>query len=90
MTAVLIDKITEGDRARREYRNLDKLADSIRELGVLSPITLTPDLQLVCGGRRLRAARMVGLDRIPAVIVTRAADCKTAERIAPSWPRRAA
>ena len=70
MTLIALDRIVEGERARRDYRNLDQLANSIRELGVLSPVTLTPDLHLVCGGRRVRAARMAGLERIPAVIAT--------------------
>lgn len=68
MTAVDLDKIRIADRARRDMGDLELLADSIREHGVLSPILLTPDLELICGERRVRAARMAGLDRIPAQI----------------------
>jgi ParB family chromosome partitioning protein len=50
---------------------LAELAASIAALGVLQPILVTETLdgyRLVAGERRLRAARMAGLERIPAVI----------------------
>jgi ParB family chromosome partitioning protein len=50
---------------------LHELAASIREHGVLQPILVTETLdgyQLVAGERRSRAARLAGLERIPAVI----------------------
>jgi len=52
---------------------LEELASSIREHGVLQPILVRPLLgneayELVAGERRVRAARLVGLERIPAVL----------------------
>jgi ParB family chromosome partitioning protein len=50
---------------------LDALAASIAEHGVIQPILVTETLegyQLVAGERRVRAARMAGLTRIPAVV----------------------
>jgi ParB family chromosome partitioning protein len=50
---------------------LEALADSIRRHGVIQPILVTETIdgyQLVAGERRLRAAEMAGLDRIPAVV----------------------
>jgi ParB family chromosome partitioning protein len=50
---------------------LDSLAASIQEHGVLQPILVTETLdgyQLVAGERRLRASQQAGLERIPAVI----------------------
>jgi ParB family chromosome partitioning protein len=50
---------------------LDALAASVAEHGVLQPILVTETLegyQLVAGERRVRAARMAGLTRIPAVV----------------------
>jgi len=50
---------------------LDALAVSIAEHGVIQPILVTETLegyQLVAGERRVRAARMAGLTRIPAVV----------------------
>jgi ParB family chromosome partitioning protein len=50
---------------------LAELAASIREHGVLLPVLVTETLdgyQLVAGERRVRAARLAGLERIPAVV----------------------
>ena len=50
---------------------LQALAASVAEHGVLQPILVTATLdgyQLVAGERRLRAAEMAGLERIPAVV----------------------
>jgi ParB family chromosome partitioning protein len=50
---------------------LESLAASIREHGVLQPILVTETLdgyQLVAGERRFRASQQAGLERIPAVI----------------------
>jgi ParB family chromosome partitioning protein len=51
--------------------DLQALADSIAEHGVLQPILVTSTIdgyQLIAGERRLRAAEMAGLERIPAVV----------------------
>lgn len=50
---------------------LGALADSIREVGVLQPILVRPaddGYELIAGERRWRAARRVGLQRIPALV----------------------
>ena len=53
---------------------LEELAASIRELGVISPITLRKngdgDYLIIAGERRYRAAKMAGLETIPAYIRT--------------------
>ena len=54
-----------------DQNELDDLAASIREHGVLQPILVTETLdgyQLVAGERRFRASQQAGLERIPAVI----------------------
>ena len=51
--------------------DLQALADSIAAHGVLQPILVTSTIdgyQLIAGERRLRAAEMAGLERIPAVV----------------------
>ncbi|MDV7140034.1 ParB/RepB/Spo0J family partition protein [Maribacter sp. TH_r10] len=51
---------------------LEELASSIRELGVIQPITVRKldfnKYQLVSGERRFRASKIVGLETIPAYI----------------------
>ena len=58
-------------RHRFEQEELEQLASSVAQHGVLQPILVTPiegGYQLIAGERRLRAAQMSGLDRIPAVV----------------------
>ncbi|MGF1666368.1 MAG: ParB/RepB/Spo0J family partition protein [Acidimicrobiia bacterium] len=61
-------------RTRFEEEALANLADSIREVGVLQPISVmqldTGAYRLIAGERRLRAAKRAGLAEIPAVIRT--------------------
>jgi len=53
---------------------LEELASSIRELGIVQPLTLRETgkgrYQLIAGERRLRAARLAGLTHVPAFIRT--------------------
>lgn len=60
------------DQPRRYFdpEGLEELADSIRSLGILQPLTVrqTPEgWELVAGERRLRAATLAGLDRVPCI-----------------------
>ena len=54
-------------------QGLEELAQSIREYGVIQPITVRktgPDgYELIAGERRLRAGKMAGLTHIPAILV---------------------
>lgn len=63
-------------RTHFDEEALDELATSIRELGVISPITLRKNeddtYQIIAGERRYRAAKKVGLKTIPAYIKTAA------------------
>jgi ParB family chromosome partitioning protein len=73
-TDIPIDRIRRNPyqpRKRVDEEALGRLADSIREHGVLQPVLVTEDAdgyQLVAGERRLRASLMAGLERIPAMI----------------------
>ena len=49
-----IDSIVVGERQRKDPGDIDALMRSIKEVGVLQPITITPDGVLVCGARRLK------------------------------------
>ncbi|MBR1851003.1 MAG: ParB/RepB/Spo0J family partition protein [Bacteroidales bacterium] len=59
---------------RKEFdpQALDELAQSIRQQGVISPITVrrmaNGKYQLIAGERRCRAAQLAGLDDVPAYI----------------------
>jgi ParB family chromosome partitioning protein len=77
-TTIKISRITpRGDQPRKSFDDnaLQVLADSIREHGVIQPIVvrelgLDENYEIIAGERRWRAAKMAGLDEIPAVIMT--------------------
>ncbi len=64
------------NQPRREFDSeaLQELATSIRELGIIQPITLRKidgqKYQIIAGERRWRASQLAGLTKIPAYIVT--------------------
>ena len=58
-------KVVDDDR-------MNTLVDSIRENGILNPVIVRPDkngdYEMISGHRRLHAAGIVGLDKIPAIV----------------------
>ena len=65
--------VPNPNQPRRHWNEaaLEELAASIREHGVLQPVLVTETLdgyQLIAGERRVRAARLAGLERIPALV----------------------
>lgn len=65
---------TNNQQPRQVFNEeqLIELRDSIREFGVLQPLLLRREFDgvymLIAGERRLRAAIMAGLDKVPAII----------------------
>ncbi len=61
-------------RTTFDEESLEDLATSIRELGIIQPLSLRktgPDTyQIIAGERRYRAARLAGLETVPAYIRT--------------------
>jgi N6-adenosine-specific RNA methylase IME4 len=69
-TSVPVADIFIGERHRRDMGDIDALADSIAEMGLLQPIGITRDKRLVFGERRLRACKdILGLADIDCRIV---------------------
>ena len=64
-----IDDVIIGARFRKDLGDLAALAKSISEIGLLHPIVVTPDNQLIAGQRRLEACRLLGWEMIPATVV---------------------
>ena len=85
VTTVPIAEVESNSAQPRKYFDeaaLAELAASIREHGILQPLTVrklsSGYYQIIAGERRWRAARMAGLQEIP-VIVMEADDRKAAE-----------
>jgi ParB family chromosome partitioning protein len=61
-------------RSRFDDEALNELAASIRQLGIVQPLTVREisggRFQLIAGERRLRAARLAGLTNVPAYVRT--------------------
>ena len=67
-----IDEIILPKLQVRQYfdpEKLEQLAESIEQHGVLEPLLLTPQKELIAGERRLKASKMVGLTRLPVKIL---------------------
>ncbi len=74
---IAIDAIEANpNQPRREFDTvaLQELADSIKELGIIQPITLRQmdngKYQIIAGERRWRASSLAGLETVPAYIRT--------------------
>ena len=77
ISEIALDQITTNpNQPRREFdpTTLEELANSIREIGIVQPITLRqtgPDsYQIVAGERRWRASQAAGKHTIPAYVRT--------------------
>lgn len=76
-----IDKITPNPHQPRSYfdeEKLQQLSDSIREKGIIQPLLVirgnASRYTLIAGERRLRAAKLAGLDEVPVVVMDEAGD----------------
>jgi ParB family chromosome partitioning protein len=64
-----ITSITVGPRYRKYLGDLDSLAASIKGVGLLHPIVVTPEYQLIAGQRRLEACKLLGWSDVPVHVV---------------------
>ena len=72
---VSVDDVVPNPKQPRQVFDdeaLEELSHSVREFGLLQPIVVreNPDggYELIMGERRLRAARIAGLDTVPAIV----------------------
>jgi len=69
MSALPIDAIKIGSRFRQDLGDIRTLAQSIADIGLLNPITVTKHGQLLAGRRRLEACKSLGWETIPVTIM---------------------
>jgi len=73
---IKIDEIViDEDQPRKQFEqtSIEELAESIREHGILQPIIVAPHkggYQIVAGERRYHAAKIAGINKIPALVRT--------------------
>lgn len=71
ISEIIID--TEQPRKHFDEEGLTELAESIKIHGILQPIVVIPKdhkYQIVAGERRFRAAKLAGIDKLPALVRT--------------------
>ncbi len=79
-----VEKITPNpSQPRKSFRDegIIKLADSIRHYGIIQPLSVRKiggEYELISGERRLRAAKEIGMTRVPCVVAS-ASEEKSAE-----------
>jgi ParB family chromosome partitioning protein len=68
MKEVPVAKIISAGNPRKDVGDIEELAASIKEQGVIEPIILDHNNHLIAGHRRLTAAIRAGLKTIPAIV----------------------
>ena len=63
-----IDAIEIGDRTRKDLGDIEALAASIKEVGLLQPVVVDADHKLIAGRRRIEACKQLGWKSIPTVV----------------------
>jgi DNA repair protein RadA len=68
-SSVPIDSIKIGSRFRKDLGDTASLAENIMEIGLLHPIVINQNRELISGLRRIEAFKLLGKSEIPAHIV---------------------
>ena len=66
---IRINSVIIGTRIRKELGDIASLAKDISETGLLQPIVINQNSELICGVRRIEAFKALGKSEIPAYIV---------------------
>src|SRR5574343_2045263 len=79
-----VNSIKETNRVRADLGDIDALADSIAQYGLIQPLLVSvscdyADIELVAGGRRLAAIKQLGWDNVDVVIRETLTDVEIAE-----------
>lgn len=69
VTLIAISDISVGDRTRQNMGPISDLKESIGNIGLINPITVDSDFNLLAGARRLACCKELGWNTIPAHII---------------------
>lgn len=64
-----LDEIKIGKRHRHDFGDIKGLAANIQQIGLLHPIVIRPNGQLIAGERRILAVKELGWKRVPVRVV---------------------
>ena len=72
-TIVLTELLPDPNQPRKSFKNIDTLAESIEQKGIIQPIIVTPKREdgfyhIIAGERRFRAAKKAGLSVLPCIL----------------------
>lgn len=59
----------ERNAKQHSKEQVEKIGDSIRRLGFLSPCLIDQDMNVIAGHGRIMAAKLIGWDRVPCVFI---------------------
>jgi len=62
-----ISEIKIGQRFREDIGDIESLAQSIKEIGLLQPLVINEQNVLIVGHRRLEACKLLGWEEIPVI-----------------------
>lgn len=64
-----IEKVSVGDRIRKDMGDLKELSEDIAKNGLINPPVVTPDYELIAGERRLEAMKKLGYKQVEVRIM---------------------
>lgn len=65
-----IDQVNVTDRIRKDFGDLQELAEDIKENGLINPPVVTPEYELIAGERRLRALKALGYRQVEVRVMS--------------------
>ncbi|WP_346938139.1 ParB N-terminal domain-containing protein [uncultured Clostridium sp.] len=65
-----INKVIVNERIRKDFGNIEELANDIKENGLINPPVVTPEFELIAGERRLRALKHLNYNQIEVRVMT--------------------
>lgn len=71
---IRIDAITMRARVRKNLGDLGSLMQSMKQYGLLNPIVVNQEHELIAGHRRLESAKRLGWTNIDAVVIAMESD----------------
>lgn len=72
----ITDVIPYDKNPRKNDKAVDKVANSIRAFGFQSPIIIDEHNVIICGHTRFKAAKKLGLKKVPCIVATGLTDAE--------------